>query len=128
MNRVPGDATKVLRAGAFDPIGVSTPPRYRTAHGRGRETHVPSSRAGASSPRERPRRRGRSLPMDEKSEQGGAAWDVTQWHVVQKGDTLSKIAEQYYGDANLYPKIFDANRDVIKDPNVIRIGQKLRIP
>ena len=54
--------------------------------------------------------------------------DFTQWHEVKSGETLSKIAEQYYGDARLYPKIFDANRDVLKDPNVIRVGQKLRIP
>ena len=46
----------------------------------------------------------------------------------KKGETLWKIAEQYYGDGNLYPKIFDANRDVLKDPNRINIGQKLRIP
>jgi nucleoid-associated protein YgaU len=52
----------------------------------------------------------------------------TQHHVVVKGDTLSKIAQQYYGDAALYPKIFEANRDVLKDPNKISIGQKLRIP
>lgn len=52
----------------------------------------------------------------------------TQNHVVQKGDTLSKIAEQYYGDARLYPKIFEANRDVLTNPDKIRPGQKLRIP
>lgn len=51
-----------------------------------------------------------------------------QTHVVQAGDTLSKIADQYYGDATLYPKIFEANRDVLKDPNKIKPGQKLRIP
>jgi nucleoid-associated protein YgaU len=68
--------------------------------------------------------------MDDKSQQGGGAqgYDATQWHVVEKGETLSKIAERYYGDASLYPKIFEANRDVLKDPNMIRIGQKLRIP
>jgi len=69
--------------------------------------------------------------MDEKTDQGqtgGGAWDSTQWHEVKKGETLSKIAQQYYGDASLYPKIFEANRDVLKDPNLIRIGQKLRIP
>jgi nucleoid-associated protein YgaU len=48
--------------------------------------------------------------------------------VVRQGDTLSKIATQYYGDATLYPKIFEANRAVLKDPNLIRVGQKLRIP
>jgi nucleoid-associated protein YgaU len=52
----------------------------------------------------------------------------TQIHVVQSGDTLSKIAQKYYGDASLYPKIFQANRDVLSDPNKISPGQKLRIP
>jgi nucleoid-associated protein YgaU len=52
----------------------------------------------------------------------------TQIHVVQSGDTLSKIAQKYYGDASLYPKIFEANRDQLSDPNRISPGQKLRIP
>jgi nucleoid-associated protein YgaU len=57
-----------------------------------------------------------------------AAWDATQWHEVVKGDTLSKIAEKYYGDASLFTQIFEANKDILTDPNLIRIGQKLRIP
>jgi nucleoid-associated protein YgaU len=56
------------------------------------------------------------------------AWDATQWPEVKKGETLWKIAEHYYGDGQLYGKIFEANRDTLKDPNLIRIGQKLRIP
>ena len=52
----------------------------------------------------------------------------TQSYVVKPGDSLSKIAKQYYGDASLYDKIFQANRDVLKDPNKIQVGQKLRIP
>jgi nucleoid-associated protein YgaU len=52
----------------------------------------------------------------------------TQYHTVEKGDTLSKIAKRYYGDPMLYPQIFEANRDVLKDPNQIKPGQKLRIP
>ena len=52
----------------------------------------------------------------------------TQTHVVQAGDTLSKLAQKYYGDASLYTKIFQANRDVLSDPNKISPGQKLRIP
>lgn len=51
-----------------------------------------------------------------------------QFHVVKSGDTLSKIAADYYGDASLYPKIFEANRDLLQDPNKIKPGQKLRIP
>ena len=55
-------------------------------------------------------------------------WESTQFHEVKKGDTLSKIAQQYYGDSSLYMTIFEANRDILKDPNLIKIGQKLRIP
>ena len=52
----------------------------------------------------------------------------TQWHVVEKGDTLSKIAAKYYGDPSLYTKIFEANKDRIKNPDLIQVGWKLRIP
>jgi nucleoid-associated protein YgaU len=54
--------------------------------------------------------------------------DATQWYEVVAGDTLSKIAEKYYGDPSLYPQIFEANRDQLDDPNKIKVGQKLRIP
>jgi nucleoid-associated protein YgaU len=50
------------------------------------------------------------------------------YYEIQSGDTLSKIAAQFYGDANAYPKIFEANREVIKDPDLIFVGQKIRIP
>lgn len=51
-----------------------------------------------------------------------------QTYTVVKGDTLSKIAKEYYGNANEYMKIFNANRDQLKDPDKIQIGQVLRIP
>jgi nucleoid-associated protein YgaU len=51
-----------------------------------------------------------------------------QSYTVVGGDTLSKIAKQFYGDANKYMKIFDANKDQLKDPNMIKVGQTLRIP
>ena len=51
-----------------------------------------------------------------------------EYYVIQKGDTLSKIAKQYLGNAMDYPKIFEANREVIKDPDLIYPGQKIRIP
>ncbi len=54
--------------------------------------------------------------------------DATQWHEVVPGDTLSKIAEKYYGDSSLYRDIFEANRDQLDDPDKIQVGQKLRIP
>lgn len=51
-----------------------------------------------------------------------------EYYVIEKGDTLSKIAKQFYGDANKYPQIFEANREVIRDPDLIYPGQKIRIP
>jgi nucleoid-associated protein YgaU len=49
-------------------------------------------------------------------------------HEVVSGDTLGAIAQTYYGKASLYMKIFEANRDILDDPNLIKVGQKLRIP
>ena len=54
--------------------------------------------------------------------------DGTQYYLIKSGDTLSAIAKQFYGDANQYPKIFEANREVIKDADLIFPGQKIRIP
>jgi nucleoid-associated protein YgaU len=54
--------------------------------------------------------------------------EKVEYYVIQKGDNLSKIAKHFYGDANQYPKIFAANREVIKDANLIFPGQKIRIP
>jgi len=51
-----------------------------------------------------------------------------QYYIIQSGDNLSKIAKHFYGDANKYPAIFEANREVIKDANLIFPGQKIRIP
>lgn len=51
-----------------------------------------------------------------------------QYYTVVKGDTLSAIAKQFYGNAMKYPKIFEANREVVKDPDLIYPGQKIRIP
>lgn len=51
-----------------------------------------------------------------------------QTYTVQPGDSLSKIAKHYYGDANAYMEIFNANRDQLTDPNKIQPGQRLVIP
>ena len=49
-------------------------------------------------------------------------------YTVRAGDTLSKISKEFYGDANKYMKIFEANRGVLSDPNRINPGQTLKIP
>ncbi|MGB5425866.1 MAG: peptidoglycan-binding protein LysM [Gammaproteobacteria bacterium] len=51
-----------------------------------------------------------------------------EYYTIVSGDSLSKIARQYYGNAMDYPKLFEANREVIKDADLIYPGQKIRIP
>lgn len=51
-----------------------------------------------------------------------------RFHTVESGDTLSKIAKEYYGDAMKYPVIFEANKPMLSDPDKIYPGQVLRIP
>ncbi len=52
----------------------------------------------------------------------------SQWHTVVSGDNLSKIAKKFYGDANKYPVIFEANKPMLSHPDKIYPGQMLRIP
>ena len=49
-------------------------------------------------------------------------------HTVTSGETLGKIAKQYYGSASKYNAIFKANTDILKNPDVIQVGQELVIP
>lgn len=53
---------------------------------------------------------------------------ATGTYTVQKGDTLSAIARQHYGKASRWHAIFDANRDQLDDPDLIRPGQVLKLP
>ena len=50
------------------------------------------------------------------------------YYEILKGDTLSGIAKKCYGDAMAYPRLFEANREGIKNPDLIYPGQKIRIP
>ncbi|MDX1762471.1 MAG: peptidoglycan-binding protein LysM [Christiangramia sp.] len=50
------------------------------------------------------------------------------FHTVERGDTLSKISKEHYGDPNQYPLIFEANKPMLQDPDKIYPGQVLRIP
>ena len=53
---------------------------------------------------------------------------TTRTYTVRKGDTLSAIAKEYYGDANKWRKIYEANRDLIDNPDLIHPGQTFKIP
>src|SRR5919199_1125760 len=59
---------------------------------------------------------------------GGGGGQGGQTYTVKSGDTLSKISRQFYGDPNEYMRIFYANRDKLRDPDKIQVGQELTIP
>lgn len=54
--------------------------------------------------------------------------DVFGVHTVASGDSLSKLAKIYLGDANRYMEIFNANKDTLSNPDLIKVGQRLTIP
>lgn len=56
------------------------------------------------------------------------ATDPVEFYEIKQGDTLWAIAKNHYGDGNKYHQIFEANREVIKDADLIYPGQKIRIP
>ena len=59
---------------------------------------------------------------------GGGQGAGGQTYEVKSGDNLSKISKQFYGNANDYMRIFNANKDKLKDPDQVNIGQELKIP
>jgi nucleoid-associated protein YgaU len=65
--------------------------------------------------------------VDDNLEAAQAAPEAT-FYEVKAGDTLSKISKQFYGDANKYNQIFEANKPMLKDADEIYPGQRLRIP
>ena len=82
----------------------------------------------------------KNLLWDKIKEIGGEAYsdiaadlkvantDFFHVHTVEGGESLSKIAKHYYKDANKYMQIFNANKDQLSNPDMIKVGQKLKIP
>ena len=59
---------------------------------------------------------------------GGGSGQGGETYTVKAGDNLSKISKQFYGDPNQYMLIFYANRQILRDPDMIQVGQQLTIP
>jgi nucleoid-associated protein YgaU len=72
------------------------------------------------------------LPMSDMPDfsnvNSGSSSTAEKIYEVKSGDSLSKIAKNEYGDAGKWQQIFEANKDILKDPNKIFPGQKLKIP
>ena len=73
---------------------------------------------------------GMNAPQSGQSQGDATQVPVSQGstHTVQSGETLSKIAKHYYGDAGQWRRIYDVNRETISNPDLIYPGQKLYIP
>ena len=68
------------------------------------------------------------MPDFSNVKSGSSSTASEKTYVVQAGDSLSKIAKREYGDANKWNRIFEANKDILKDPDKIFPGQTLKIP
>jgi nucleoid-associated protein YgaU len=75
---------------------------------------------------------GSSAPADFSDVSSGASTTAPvgggKTYTVKSGDSLSKIAKHFYGDANKWHRIYEANRDKIKNPDLIHPGQEFTIP
>ncbi len=67
-------------------------------------------------------------PEPEPHATAPAAAPGERTYEVQAGDTLGAIAQRFYGKASQYMKIFEANRDILDNPDLIKVGQVLKIP
>ena len=67
-----------------------------------------------------------TLPQPQVAAEPAVA--AARTYTVKSGDTLSKIAKEFYGNANEYNKIFEANKDQLSSPDRINVGQELTIP
>jgi LysM repeat protein len=54
--------------------------------------------------------------------------DIYGYYTVKPGDTLWKLSSSYFGKGSRYMEIFEANKDILKNPDLIKVGQKLRLP
>lgn len=104
--------------------------------GQGGDQARPSAPAGSAStstlaPRATPSSPQAAAPAAQTASAANAtpaAPSEERTHLVTQGDTLSTIAQRYYGDASKWEKIFDANRDLLPNPGSLKLGQTLKIP
>ena len=92
--------------------------------------HVPKPKPATPRGSYIPREAQEAMEAAEKRKKEAAKKEAerAKTYVVKSGDSLSKIAKALLGDATRWPEIYEANKDQIKDPNLIYPGQELRIP
>jgi nucleoid-associated protein YgaU len=85
-------------------------------------------RGGVMAPDNRPKADFSDVEGGSSSTAPSPSVGVGRTYTIKKGDSLSKIAKREYGDAQQWRRIYEANRDTIKDPDLIYPGQVVRIP
>jgi nucleoid-associated protein YgaU len=113
---VSGHRRRAVAAGEGEPVGI-----FSRKKDDKKKADFSNVQSGSSSTAAEP-----SAPPPSEPASGTAGQVRT--YVVAKGDSLSKIAKHYYGDANQWRRIYDANRDQITNPDLIHPGQTLKIP
>lgn len=71
---------------------------------------------------------GGQSPTDIKADIRTETKEYYHIHKVESGDTLGKISKEYLGEAGKYMKVFNANKDQLSNPDLIKVGQELKIP
>jgi nucleoid-associated protein YgaU len=105
-------------------IGPGLSPKARIQHLR----NVATVQGNSGSPNNHPTNSSAAIqPNSTIYEQTGKV-KTQKFHIIRQGETLSEISHKYYGSANKWRMILDANRDVVKDANKLRPGTKLIIP
>jgi nucleoid-associated protein YgaU len=90
-----------------------------------RVVEIAEERDDRTVPLQRPDRPQETVPMHVVPEEERTTERIYE---VVAGDTLGAIAQRFYGNAGKYMKIFEANRDILDNPDLIKVGQRLRIP
>ncbi len=112
-----GNIEGVTQIGAKNLTAPPPAPKAETA-----AADLTESDAGASAAQ------GDGAADDGPDAEQAAEIEGTQFYTIKSGDTLGKIAKEFYGNAMEYPRIFEANREIIEDADKIYPGQKIRIP
>ena len=100
----------------------------RLAAVRAAATDKAAEQAAAEAEEEDAKKARRDLRKRRRKAQAAAAKAASKFYTVESGDTLSKIAQEQYGDGSKYPIIFEANTPMLKSADLIYPGQVLRIP
>ena len=100
----------------------------RLAAVRAAATDKAAEQAAAEAEEEDAKKARRDLRKRRRKAQAAAAKAASKFYTVESGDTLSKIAQEQYGDGSKYPIIFEANTPMLKSADLIDPGQVLRIP